>query len=126
MKTNDEILDQLTCCTIDDNADLDVKENFYYKYEDVIKAMNEARTQANGAEQSTSNCIKPAVINSVVVPEWLTDEIRALAKKTWHESKRINDGKRVEAMRIVQRAAFDDGLIINIKTATALLQEHCL
>lgn len=65
MKTNDEILDQLTCCTIDGNADLDVKENFYYKYEDVIKAMNEARTQVNGAEQCTSNCIKPDVSNLV-------------------------------------------------------------
>lgn len=46
MKTNDELLEKVSCCTIEEDADLDVKENFYYKYEDVIKAMNEARQQA--------------------------------------------------------------------------------
>jgi hypothetical protein len=46
MKTNDEILENITCCTITEDADLDVKENFYYQYEDVIKAMNEVRKQS--------------------------------------------------------------------------------
>lgn len=43
--TNDEILEQLPSCTIEEDADLDIKENFFFKYEDVIVAMNEARAQ---------------------------------------------------------------------------------
>lgn len=46
MKTNNEILENINCCTISEYADLDIKENFYYQYEDVIKAMNEARKYA--------------------------------------------------------------------------------
>lgn len=42
--------------------------------------------------------LQPAVINCVAVPEWLTDEIRALAA----------------------------GYTINIRKATELLQQHCL
>lgn len=45
MKTNDEILEGITCCTIEEDADLDIKENMYYNYEDVIMAMNQAREQ---------------------------------------------------------------------------------
>lgn len=43
MKTNDEILENMASCTISEDADLDVKENFYYSYADVIKAMDTVR-----------------------------------------------------------------------------------
>jgi len=62
----------------------------------------------------------------VDVPGWLTKEIRELANKTWHSHKDVNDGKRVEAMRIVQRGALDAGYTIGIKKATELLNQYCL
>lgn len=40
-----KILEKITSYTIDEDADLDAKENFYYKYEDVKKAMKEACRQ---------------------------------------------------------------------------------
>ena len=70
--------------------------------------------------------LQPAVINCVAVPEWLTDEIRALAKTTWNDHKDFNDNKRVEAMRIIKRCALAAGYTITIKKATELLQQHCL
>ena len=70
--------------------------------------------------------LQPAVINYVAVPEWLTDEIRALAKTTWNDHKDLNDNKRVEAMRIIQRCALAAGYTINIRKATELLQQYCL
>ena len=70
--------------------------------------------------------LQPAVINCVAVPEWLTEEIRALAKISWYEHKDLNDNKRVEAMRIIQRGALAAGYTIGIKKATELLQQHCL
>jgi len=36
--SNEEILEQITYCTIDEDADLENPENFYYQYEDVIVA----------------------------------------------------------------------------------------
>ena len=36
-----EILDETMRCTIDDDADLDNPENFYFKYNDVLEAMQE-------------------------------------------------------------------------------------
>ena len=78
------------------------------------------------SDTSESNCNKPLVRNCVAVPEWLTDEIRALANKTWNEHKDTNDGKRVEAMRVVQSGALDAGYTIGIKKAMELLQQHCL
>lgn len=50
MKTNDELLEKVSCCTIEEDADLDVKENFYYKYNDVIAVMNMVRSEVNGAD----------------------------------------------------------------------------
>ncbi len=41
--TNEEILDETMRCTINDEDDLDNPENFYFKYNDVRKAMDEAR-----------------------------------------------------------------------------------
>jgi len=70
--------------------------------------------------------LQPAVINCVAVPEWLTGEIRALAKTTWNDHKDFNDNKRVEAMRIIQQCALTAGYTITIKKATELLQQHCL
>ena len=78
------------------------------------------------AEYAAKNCSIPAVINCVAVPEWLTDEIRALAKTTWNDHKDFNDNKRVEAMRIIKRCALAAGYTITIKKATELLQQHCL
>lgn len=71
MKTNDEILEQLSCCTIEEDADLDVKENFYYKYEDVIKAMNEARKQVNGDSTGSgqSNIPDVSFSEAVICPD---------------------------------------------------------
>jgi hypothetical protein len=70
--------------------------------------------------------LQPTAINCVAVPEWLTEELCALANKTWNEHKDINDGKRVEAMRVVQRGALAAGYTIGIKKAMELLQQHCL
>ena len=78
------------------------------------------------AIQQVKNLNIPAVINRVAVPEWLTDEICALAKTTWNDHKDFNDNKRVEAMRIIQRCALDAGYTITIKKATELLQQYCL
>jgi len=78
------------------------------------------------AQQQVKNLNIPAVINCVAVPEWLTDEIRALAKTTWNDHKDFNDNKRVEAMRIIKRCALAAGYTITIKKATELLQQHCL
>lgn len=50
MRTNDELLEKVSCCTIEEDADLDVKENFYYKYNDVIAVMNMVRSEVNGAD----------------------------------------------------------------------------
>jgi len=55
-------------------------------------------------------------IHSKHIPEWLTYDIIAKAKKTWYENKQTNDGKRVEAMRIVQNSAKDAGYDIGIKS----------
>jgi hypothetical protein len=41
MNKAEEILDNTMRCTIDDDADLDVPENFYFQYNDVLKAMQE-------------------------------------------------------------------------------------
>lgn len=41
MKTIDEILENTTRCTIDDDADLDNIENFYFKYSDVKNMMKQ-------------------------------------------------------------------------------------
>jgi hypothetical protein len=65
MKTNDEILENITCCTITEDADLDVKENFYYQYEDVIKAMNEVRKQANDTQSKDGKLLIPHVSGSL-------------------------------------------------------------
>ena len=81
---------------------------------------------AVGLETVVKNCSIPAVINCVAVPEWLTDEIRVLAKTTWNAHKDFNYNKRVEAMRIIKRCALAAGYTITIKKATELLQQHCL
>ncbi len=70
--------------------------------------------------------LQPDVINCVAVPEWLTKELIELAKVSWYEHKDLNDNKRVEAMRIIQRGALAAGYKIGIKKATELLQQHCL
>ena len=100
------------------------KLDYSYNY----KTINERQSIINdlceiaGIEQLTI----PAVINCVAVPEWLTDEIRALAKTTWNDHKDFNDNKRVEAMRIIKRCALAAGYTITIKKATELLQQYCL
>lgn len=88
--------------------------------------MNNVLDFINQLKQVKKNCSIPDVINCVAVPEWLTDEIRALAKTTWNDHKDFNDNKRVEAMRIIKRCALAAGYTITIKKATELLQQHCL
>lgn len=45
MKTADQILDNVMCCTIEEDAE-DVKENYYYRYADVVKAIEDAQKEA--------------------------------------------------------------------------------
>ena len=85
-----------------------------------------AEAISNYAEQQVNLLNKPAVINCAAAPEWLTEDMRAKAKQTWNEHKVVNDNKRVEAMRIVQRGASAAGYTIDIKKAVELLKQHCL
>jgi hypothetical protein len=41
----EEILEETTRCTIDDDADIDNPENFYFKYNDVLQAMRDFSRQ---------------------------------------------------------------------------------
>lgn len=45
MKTADQILDNVMCCTIEEDAE-DVKENYYYRHNDVVKAIEQAQKDA--------------------------------------------------------------------------------
>lgn len=45
MKTADQILDNVMCCTIEEDAE-DVKENYYYRHNDVVKAIEQAQIEA--------------------------------------------------------------------------------
>jgi hypothetical protein len=65
-------------------------------------------------------------INYISYPEWLTEDIRIKVKETWNSHKDINDNLRIEAMRIIQKAATLAGYKINIKKATELLKQYCL
>ena len=46
MKTADQILDNVVCCTIEEDAE-DVKENYYYRHNDVVKAIEQAQKEAS-------------------------------------------------------------------------------
>lgn len=46
--TKEEILEDTTRCTINDDDDLDVPENFYFKYNDVLEAMERYAQQTRG------------------------------------------------------------------------------
>ena len=46
MKTAEEILENIMCCTIEEDADLDVKSNYYYQHDDVVKAIEQAQKEA--------------------------------------------------------------------------------
>ena len=54
--TKEEILDETMRCTIDDDTDLDNPENFYFRYNDVLTAME------TYAKQPAKNCSIPAVM----------------------------------------------------------------
>ena len=45
MKTADQILDNVMCCTIEEEAE-DLKENYYYRHNDVVKAIEQAQKEA--------------------------------------------------------------------------------
>lgn len=60
------------------------------------------------------------------VPEWLTNDVRSKAELIWNEHVDYNDNKRVEAIRLIQRAALDAGYSIQIYMAMELFQKHCL
>ena len=53
MKTAEEILENITCCTIEEDADLDVKSNYYYQHDDVVKAIEQAQKEAYQERQSS-------------------------------------------------------------------------
>lgn len=46
MGTAEEILENIMCCTIEEDADLDVKSNYYYQHDDVVKAIEQAQKEA--------------------------------------------------------------------------------
>lgn len=56
---------------------------------------------------------------SIGCPEWLTEEVRLLAKKSW------NDSYRVDAIRIIQRYSENLGDRITIKEALELFNQYC-
>jgi len=60
--------------------------------------------------------------DKVVIPEWLTSEVQIKAKETYCSHKDPNDSKRVEAIRIIQKAASDSGYKIDLKKAIEILQ----
>jgi len=92
--------------------------SWYYNIDEVIDCSKHQNVIEKYIKSNSAiNC---------AVPEWLTDELRALAKVSWYEHKDLNDNKRIEAMRIVQRGALATGYTIGIKKATELLQQHCL
>ena len=68
---------------------------------------------------------KPAVINSVAAPEWLTTERRAEAKMKY-ESHVFGDSNRVKAVEMIRMWAGLAGYTIGLKKASELLQQHCL
>jgi hypothetical protein len=90
-------------------------DNYHIAWEGITKII-----------EAWENMKKGDVINGIGVPEWLTEKIRAKAKITWYEHKDVNDNKRTEAMRIVQRGAEATGYKIGIKKATELLKQYCL
>ena len=53
MKTAEKILDNVMCCTIEEDADLDIKSNYYYQHDDVVKAIEQAQKEAFKDGQSS-------------------------------------------------------------------------
>ena len=113
MKTKEEILIEFGC----PNVPFDENVTMYYPA--ILSAMEEY------AQQQVKNCIKPAVINSVAAPEWLTTERRAEAKMKY-ESHVFGDKNRVKAAEMIQIWAWQAGYTIGLKKASELLQQHCL
>ncbi len=62
MKTIEEILLNTTRCTITEEADLDVNENFYFAWNDVISAMKEYAKQFQPKAENIETYPKEFVI----------------------------------------------------------------
>lgn len=60
MKTSEEILENIMCCTIEEDADLDLKENYYYQHGDVVKAIEQAQKEAYN--QALEDCLKHVTV----------------------------------------------------------------
>jgi len=90
---------------------------------EMVKLHQAVKASENFAKQEETKLESPTIHT---FPEWLTDDIREKAKQTWNEHKNVDDHKRIEAMRIVQRAAEDVEYKIGIKKATEILYKYCL
>lgn len=53
METAEEILENIMCCTIEEDADLDVRSNYYYQHDDVVKTIEQAQKEAYHEGQSS-------------------------------------------------------------------------
>jgi hypothetical protein len=59
MKTAEQILDNVMCCTIEEDAE-DLKENYYYRHNDVVKAIEQAQIEAYN--QALDDCLKHVTV----------------------------------------------------------------
>mgnify|MGYP000951230948 CR=1 FL=1 len=75
MKTAEEILENIMCCTIEEGADLDVKSNYYYQHDDVVKAIEQAQKEAYN--QALEDAVEDAVeaASCEYEKDYLTGEI---------------------------------------------------
>lgn len=68
MKTAEEILDNVMCCTIEEDADLDIKSNYYYQHDDVVKAVEQAQKEAyNAALEDAAEKVYMKLLNGIIV-----------------------------------------------------------
>lgn len=65
MKTAEEILENIMCCTIEEDADLDVKLNYYYQHDDIVKSIEQAQKEAYN--QAIEDVLENVVIQSVPI-----------------------------------------------------------
>lgn len=64
IKTAEEYLLDTMRCTIDDDADLDINENFYFQWEDILKTLKAA--QLDMLEYAVNKCIENSKIKQLI------------------------------------------------------------
>lgn len=89
MKTAEEILENIMCCTIEEDADLDVKSNYYYQHDDVVKAIEQAQKEAYN--QALEDATKKAKVSLF---DWIDSSFKEFKQNSNHYS--INDGTYVK------------------------------